>query len=102
MSSHPQDACLELVDAEERHREHPDTFWIPSLAVRTTVHAGDRVQVCVGDKERLWLVVRGKYYAEGEILRYRAEVLSDPLSDEIERGDTIEIEPRHIMQVVTD
>jgi len=57
---------MPLMDAVERNREHPDSFFIPSDAELEEIHAGDFVQLGVGWKgegerkaggERFWVQV---------------------------------------------
>ena len=57
---------MPLLDAVERNREHPDTFFIPGAAELEEIHEGDFVQLGVGWKgegerkaggERFWVQV---------------------------------------------
>lgn len=51
-----------LVNAEEMHRSHPDSFWIPKA--RNKVKKGDSVKVRSGG-ERFWTLVES--FADGII-----------------------------------
>jgi hypothetical protein len=57
--------CLD--DGEEYHREAPETFWLPDLAVRMALRPGDFAKLIFriaveGDEpvsvERMWVIVR--------------------------------------------
>lgn len=45
-----------LLNGEQRHRECPDTFWIPSRKLRTSLRAGDHAKLVFDDQERMWVL----------------------------------------------
>jgi hypothetical protein len=47
---------VELANAQERHRQHPDTFAVPAPQWLRAITVGDNVKVCAG-RERFWCVV---------------------------------------------
>ena len=82
----------ELESGEERHREAPDTFWIPDLEHRRALNPGDyaklifRISLDDDDDpcsvERMWVIVTGKV---GEI--YLGILDNEP--DAIEENDDL-------------
>ncbi|WP_435018410.1 hypothetical protein TA3x_000384 [Tundrisphaera sp. TA3] len=46
----------QFVDAQQMHRDHPDTFHVPSDAELAQIAPGDSVKVCDG-VERFWIIV---------------------------------------------
>ena len=46
-----------LSNAEDRHRENPDTFWIPAKHRREYLKTGAIVKLIFDDKERMWVTV---------------------------------------------
>ena len=48
-----------LINADEMHRQHPDTFHRPSDQDLRAIDAGSLVQVC-GNGDRFWVVVTGR------------------------------------------
>jgi hypothetical protein len=87
---------IELIDAEEMHKKSPDSFWAPSLdpehrEALDALELGDFIKVCNG-QERFWCVIvalpeRGKFVATVD------NVL---LCSDLEYGDRIEVEERHL------
>ena len=96
--------CLD--DAEERHAEHPDTFWIPSLEARLGLYPGCGVKLMFyidgtdGGVERMWVVVTDRL-ADGEA--YLGVLDNTPLAGDahgrLEPGFEIPFEPRHVIDV---
>jgi hypothetical protein len=91
----------EFTDAEAMHRKHPDRFWSPSLDPEhrwalNNLKAGDVIKVaCAG--ERFWALIverpeRGKFIAT---------VDNGLLNAELNYGDRIEVEDRHIYTYMT-
>lgn len=87
-----------LVDAQEMHRQHPDTFEVPSAHELATIKPGDYVKVCRGN-ERFWCRVDG---AAG---KYLISTVDTPLVNE-ENADInipglrVRIEHRHIYSIM--
>lgn len=48
---------IPFIDAQEKHRQHPDTFEILCEEELKRIKPGDGVKVCDG-KERFWTVVK--------------------------------------------
>src|SRR5437870_1850063 len=76
-----------LDNGEERHRQSPDTFEIPSEAVRRSLKPGDTVKLLFREKdgpersvqcERMWVRVTGM---EGD--RYVGRLDSQPVTSEV-------------------
>jgi uncharacterized protein YegJ (DUF2314 family) len=63
-------AAIILLDGDEQHKRHPETFWMPPLAERQALREGDLVKlVFMGEPvpERMWVRVmmrdpEGNYY----------------------------------------
>lgn len=51
--------AVEFLDAQERHRQHPKTFEVPTPEELAGIKAGDLVKVSIGDLERFWVIVTG-------------------------------------------
>lgn len=45
-----------FLDAQERHKRHPETFEVPDHADLYSIKKGDFVKVCIGN-ERFWTVI---------------------------------------------
>lgn len=46
MANEPENALYVLIDAQARHRRHPDTFEVPDTAALDSIARGDSVQIC--------------------------------------------------------
>lgn len=98
--------CLE--DGEARHREAPDTFWLPELERREALQPGDlaklvfRISVDSEEQpvtvERMWVLVRERIG-----LHYLGVLANDPCSieenDQLWRGVEFPFEPRHVIDI---
>ncbi len=98
----------QLDDGEDRHRESPDTFYLPPADVRSSLLPGqivklifrieleDNDQVRTQEVERMWVIVRipltdGKYVGTLD---------NDPQCTEgIKSGMKVVFEPRHVIQL---
>ena len=86
-----------FTDAEAMHRENPDTFWAPSLDPGClddldALKPGDYIKVSCGE-ERFW----AKIVSRPEEGAFVATVANNLLfTAELEYGDRIEVEERHI------
>ena len=96
-----------LGDAEERHSQHPDTFWIPSHEARWGLYAGCGVKLMFhiespdgGGVERMWVVVTERLDS-GEA--YLGVLDNTPLAEEargrLETGYEVPFEPRHVIDI---
>lgn len=87
-----------LRNIETAAAEHPDTFIIPSLEVRTSVQVGQCVKVHIdsngGPVERVWVQVV-KPITGG----YECTLANDPISVPLSFGDTINIKYHHIASI---
>lgn len=98
--------CLE--DGEVRHREAPETFWLPDLARREALQPGDlaklifRISVENPDQpvavERMWVLVQGRI---GE--HYFGVLDNDPYAmnenDEFWSGIELPFAARHVIDI---
>ncbi len=98
--------ALPLVDCQERHRQYPDTFWVPTLSECSEVDLGVDVKVCAEDDsaalgERFWVTVRDKMATDDGRLLILGAVFSDNMQKHwgVDVGDIIQFEPRHICQI---
>lgn len=98
----------ELDDGEARHRESPETFYIPpadirhSLSINQTVKLIFRISLSEGDGtrteevERMWVLVE-QPLVEG---KYLGVLDNDPYcTDGIRAGMKVVFEPRHVIQI---
>lgn len=46
-----------FIDAQQMHKDHPETFEVPSKEELDAIKPGDNVKVCVNDQERFWVLV---------------------------------------------
>jgi hypothetical protein len=97
-----------LEDGESRHRETPSSFWIPDLAIRTSLYPGDFAKlifsIAVDDLEqsleveRMWVIVR-----ERTSFGYLGVLDNDPKciaeNDSLWSGAELPFEARHIIDV---
>ncbi len=61
MTDHPFDSAsvYEWSDAQELHRQYPDTFEVPDPSELRNLGVGDHVKGCLAHKERVWVLVAG-------------------------------------------
>ena len=91
-----------LEDGEERHREFPDTFWIPSLEVRESLQKDQLVKLMFAitadgetQTERMWVIVREKT-GDG----YIGILDNDPYcTDKMKHGLEVRFQPRHVIHI---
>ena len=97
--------CLD--DAEERHSQYPDTFWIPSHEARRGLYPGCGVKLMFyiespdgGGVERMWVVVTERL---GNGDAYLGVLDNTPLAEEahgkLGAGYEIPFEPRHVIDI---
>ncbi len=84
----------QLDDAEERHAQHPTTFELEDAVLRYDVQKGDLVKLCFDQCERMWVRV-----TEVCLAYYVGELDNHPIFLDLECGDPIHFEPRHIYDV---
>ena len=98
----------QLEDGEERHRESPETFYIPPEDVRRSLAVDQIVKlmfrVALNDEhgenteqvERMWVIVQ-RPLTDGE---YWGVLDNDPkCTSAIQAGMQVIFEPRHVIQV---
>lgn len=93
--------ALHLVDVEERHRQHPETFEILPFEQRCAATVGDTVKLIweepLSDSgERLWVQVTAK---DGD--RLTGFIDNDPvdLAGLLRADQVVEFGPEHISQI---
>ena len=90
-------ATITLLDGDEQHARHPETFWMPPLAERQSLQPGDLVKlVFLGEPvpERMWVrVLSGE--PEGS---YYGTLINTPLGLEgIDYGDEVFFSASHVI-----
>lgn len=84
---------MNIIDAQELHREFPGTFKVPSQEALDKLAQGDLVKICVGD-ERFWIRIEtvngdnisGTIYSDLILTQYHG----------LKANDKIEFEKKHI------
>jgi hypothetical protein len=85
-----------LVDAQEMHRQYPETFDAPSQSDIALIVPDTWVKIC-RNSERFWVRVigaRGKYLI-GEI---DSMLVQNP---DLQLGQVVRFEPRHLFAIMT-
>jgi uncharacterized protein YegJ (DUF2314 family) len=91
-----------LDNAAERHREAPDTFWLPPLHDRESLRPGDLVKLVFriefdeeAHVERMWVRV-----IEVKPESYVGLLDNDPYcTEEIRSGTRVEFHADHVIQI---
>lgn len=91
-----------LDDAEELHRQFPDTYEIPDKKIRENLKAGDIVKLVfiITDgvnslTERMWVIVN-ELNSEG----YSGTLNNAPFcTDKIKAGQTVKFSARHVISI---
>lgn len=86
----------EWVDAQEKHRQHPDTFDVPSEEELAKIDVGFTVKVCNG-QERFWTEVV-ELLEDGLLVRVDNNLVNDRGYN---FGDILRIEKKHIYEIHT-
>lgn len=98
----------ELDNAEEIHREHPDSYWIPEKEVRESLKPGEVVKLVFRMEEtkgsddvsveRMWVEITNKHQGI-----YEGILDNDPSGSEcVKGGQTVYFQPFHIIDVYED
>lgn len=88
-----------LMDGVEQNRLYPDTFEIPSDKEKAALRPGDYVKLCFEDplglsvSERMWVQV---------IKRGTGRLMNTPLAADLEWGDMVDYEDRHVLSVMRE
>jgi hypothetical protein len=93
-----------LADGDHRHREHPDTFWVPPAETKSLIEVGDWVKLAFdqtwpgGFGERMWVRVTkvGAKKLEGQLAN---EPIFIP---RLSWHDTIKFERKHVIDFDID
>ena len=98
----------ELDDGEERHRNTPETFYLPPAEVRASLRPGQIVKLifrfALVDEnnihtqavERMWVIVQ-EQLQDG---KYLSVLDNDPqCTEEVKAGMKVVFESRHVIQV---
>jgi len=84
-----------LVDAEEKAKENPKTFYIPPAKERDGLQPGDMVKLHFAFRhqtERMWVVVTKRLETGG----YEGELRNQPVSRGASWGDTVKFKAAHV------
>ena len=91
-----------LESAEERNREHPDSFFIPAREEREALAVGARVQLLFdpvvpdGPAERMWVTIDERVGTG-----YRGELENQPVNlTDLDAGDAVEFSPEHVATIL--
>ena len=98
----------QLDDGEERHRESPETFYLPPADIRSSlqprqivnlifrIELEDDGQVRTQEVERMWVIVQERL-PDG---KYLGTLDNDPQCTEgMKAGMNVVFEPRHVIQL---
>ena len=96
------DVTFTLEDGEARHREHPDTFWVPTRKDRENLVKDDLVKLVFNltdgkqtQAERMWVLI-----TSGDSAGYTGKLDNDPYCmDKIKAGLEVAFEPRHVIEI---
>jgi hypothetical protein len=88
-----------LLDGEQRHREYPGQFWMPSRKQRTSLRAGDFAKCCFDDKERMWVRITRVCRKDGRV-RYHGELDNCPVVVAMQVMDKVSFGPENVIQVM--
>ena len=84
-------------DAQEQHKQSPETFWAPSPAELDKIKPGINVKICA-DAERFWVIVTS--IIEERIV---GTVNNNHVSgQEYGYGDSLEFEKRHVYDILAE
>ena len=86
------------VNAQEMHRQHPDTFAAPSAGELAAISPGDSVKVCTGD-ERFWVTVTR--VDGGHIVGTVDNDLIFTAEHGLNYGDEIHVGAEHVYDIIS-
>jgi len=86
-----------LLNGEQRHREYPNTFWIPSRKLRTSLRAGDHAKLVFDDQERMWVLIKRVVRKNGRV-RYHGELDNCPVVVDMQVMDKVSFGPENVIQ----
>jgi hypothetical protein len=102
-------SCYQLVNAEDRARDHFPMFQIPDISTRRRLKPGMYVKLgFTGGQgiarprgERMWVKIKHVLTSDAGKILFSGTLENDPISfeeDELKRGDTILFGPEHVME----
>jgi hypothetical protein len=87
-----------LTNGEERHAEHPDSFWMPPRRDRETLKPGALVK-CIFDSpkgaERMWIIIK----AVRDDGTYLGRLNNIPFWIDLKLDDPISFRPEHVIEI---
>ena len=87
----------EFLDAQSKHNEHPDTFWVPSQKELDEIVESQYVKICE-NHERFWVKITE---VDGEKLIGRVD--NDLVNEHsFKCDDLVEFEKRNIMNILNE
>jgi hypothetical protein len=94
----PHGATSDLIDAQQMHRDYPDTFTVPSPERLDALRPGDYVKVC-RHEERFWVRLHG--VDSPVLIGTVANDLEEPGNTDLSYGSLLYCERRHIYAIMT-
>ena len=96
------DVTYSLDNAEEVHKQHPDTFWIPTQNIRENLQVGQLVKLLFrisngseDQVERMWVEITKKFDDE-----YEGILDNDPYcTKKITAGLKVNFQAKHVIEV---
>ena len=93
---------VELMDADEWHKLHPTTFWMPPMEERQALPEGTHVKLVFEGEpmaERMWVRID---WRSPERAYYGTLINAPVYNKNIDYGDEVFFEPRHIIDIDFD
>lgn len=84
----------DFIDAQEKHRQHPDTFWVPSAEDLLGIEPGWLVKVAIGG-EKFWVEIV-KVQEASLVGRVDNNLISTDVHGLV-YGEEVRLESRHVM-----
>ena len=84
----------EIVDAEQRNRENPDTFELPSKKRINSINVGDFVKLIFDDKERMWVKITLRIKD-----KWKGTLANNAVTMDLVYGDIINFHTKNIIDV---
>lgn len=86
---------IHFENAQELHKQHPDTFYAPDVQSLEKIEAGDVVKVCASN-ERFW----------AEVIAVSASAITARVANhlfiaDLKYGDIIKFQPAHVYDILT-
>lgn len=87
---------MNIVDAQQLHKDFPETFKVPSQEALNILAQGDLIKICVSD-ERFWVRIEN---IQGD--KVTGHIYSDLVRTQyhgLKANDRIEFEKKHICSI---